>query len=66
MVKDVVGELGGREEEACFSGGGGTSSAGPDVAVVGSGVEGNKTEAADVVVTCNPLGIMLVVSRGRC
>jgi len=66
-VKDVVGELRGREEEACFSGGGGTSSAAPDVAVVGSGVEGNETEAADVVVTCNPLGTMsLVFSRGRC
>jgi len=68
-VKDVVGELRGREEEeACFSGGGGgTSSAAPDVAVVGSGIEGNETEAADVVVTCNPLGTMsLVFSRGRC
>lgn len=66
-VEDVVGKLRGREEEACFSGGGGTSSAVTDVAVVGSEVEGNETEDADVVVTCNPLGIMsLVVSRGRC
>ena len=70
-VKDVVGELRSRgEEEACFSGGGGTSSAAGPVggAVVGSGsgVEGNETEDAGVVVTCNPLGtISLVVSRGR-
>ena len=69
-VKDVVGELRDRGEEgACFSGGGCTSSAGPVRGAVvgsGSGVEGNETEDAGVVVTCNPLGtVSLVISRGR-
>lgn len=51
-AKDVAGELRGREEEACFSGGGGGSSVGPvEGAVVSSGVEGNETEDAGVVVT---------------
>jgi len=67
-AKDVVGELRGREEEACFSGSGGGSSVGlVEGAVVSSGVEGNGIGAAGVVVTCNPLGkMLLVVSRGRC
>jgi hypothetical protein len=69
-ANDVVSELRGREgEEACFSGsGGGSSVVGPvEGAVDSSGLEGNKTEAAGVVVMCNPLRkMLLVVSRGRC
>jgi hypothetical protein len=67
VAKGIMGELKSWEEEEIALSGGGTSSAGPEEdAGVSSGVEGDEFEVRGVVVTCNPLGTMLLMVSGGC